>query len=105
VIPLRNVATGILADVIRRQPPSPARTAFAWEIAVGPALARTAAVSLTNGVLTIRARDARWAREIARAEPTILERMRHLLGAAAISGIKVDAPRSEHVSPRLDVPR
>ena len=51
MVPLQNFATGVLAEVIRRQPPSPARTTFAWTIAVGPALARSATATLTASVL------------------------------------------------------
>jgi predicted nucleic acid-binding Zn ribbon protein len=78
-----------MADVLRRQPPSPARTAFAWQLAVGPALARCTAVELQGGVLLVCARDARWAREIARAAETVLPRMQQLLGPAAVERIEV----------------
>jgi hypothetical protein len=89
VVPLQNFATGVMAEVVRRQPSSPARTAFAWQLAVGPALAKCTSVELHDRVLTVRARDARWAREIARAAVTVLPRMQHLLGAAAVERIDV----------------
>jgi len=89
MFPLQNFATGVVADVIRRQPASPARTTFAWTVAVGPALARSATVTLTGNVLTVRARDPRWAGEIERAADTILKRMQHLLGAASVQRIEV----------------
>ena len=92
MVPLQHFATGVLAEVIRRQPPSPARTAFAWQLAVGPALARSTTIQLSDGTLTVRARDARWSAEIARAADTILARMQHLLGKAAIARIQVDEP-------------
>ena len=90
MVPLQNFATGVLADIIRRQPPSPARTAFAWSVAVGPALARSTTVLLSSEVLTVRARDPRWAREIERAADTILARMQHLLGAANIARMVIE---------------
>ena len=89
MVPLQHFATGVIADVIRRQPPSPARTTFAWTVAVGPALARSATVTLTNDVLTVRARDPRWAAEIERATGTILKRMQHLLGRESVERIEV----------------
>jgi hypothetical protein len=89
MVPLQNFATGVLAEVIRRQPPSPARTDFAWSVAVGPALARSTTVLLSGEVLTVRARDPRWAREIERAADTILARMQHLLGANTVVRIAV----------------
>jgi len=89
MVPLQNFASGVVADIIRRQPPSAARTAFAWTITVGPALARSTTAALADGVLTVRARDARWAREVERAAGTILRRMQHLLGATSVVRMEV----------------
>jgi predicted nucleic acid-binding Zn ribbon protein len=89
MVPLQNFATGVVAEVIRRQPASPARTTFAWTVAVGPALARTATVTLNDNVLTVRARDPRWAEEIERAADTILKRMQHLLGPGSVIRIEI----------------
>jgi hypothetical protein len=89
MVPLQNFATGVIAEVIRRQPSSPGRTSLAWTIAVGPALARSATVSLTDQILYVRARDARWAKEIERLSPTILPRMQHLLGATSVVRIEI----------------
>jgi uncharacterized lipoprotein YmbA len=89
MVPLQNFATGVIAEVIRHQPASPGRTTFAWTVAVGPALARSATVTLKDDVLTVRARDPRWAAEIERAADTILKRMQRLLGAASVSRIEV----------------
>jgi len=89
MVPLQNFATGVLADVIRRQPPSPGRTSLAWTVAVGPALARSASVTLVEEVLYVRARDPRWAQEIERAAETILKRMQHLLGAGSVIRMEI----------------
>jgi hypothetical protein len=89
MIPLQNFASGVLADVIRRQPSSPARTTFAWQLAAGAALARSSAVVLQDGILTVRPKDQRWTRELERASPTILARLQHLLGPAAVRRIEV----------------
>ena len=91
VLPLQNVASGVLADIIRRQPASRERTTFAWTVAVGPALARAAAVSLDNTTLRVTPRDARWAREIERARPAILARLQALLGSDAVKDIHINA--------------
>jgi len=88
MVPLQTFATSVLAEVIRRQPASPARTTFAWQLAVGAALARSTTVELIDGVLTVRARDPRWAREIDRAADTILQRMQQLLGSSSIGRIR-----------------
>ena len=89
MVPLQNFATGVLAEVIRRQPPSPERTAFAWQVAVGPALARATTVNLHDGLLTGRPRDTRWTPEIRRGADTILQRLQLLLGATTVTRIEI----------------
>jgi predicted nucleic acid-binding Zn ribbon protein len=89
MIPIQHFSSGVLAEIVRRQAPSKARTAFAWQIAVGPAIARSTSVEAVDGVLHVHPRDARWGQEIRRAAPTILQRMRHLLGDQALRSIKV----------------
>jgi len=89
MVPLQTFATGVIAEVIRRQPASPGRTTFAWTVAVGPALARAATVTLAGDVLKVRVRDPRWATEIERAAETILKRMQHLLGRDSVRRIEV----------------
>jgi hypothetical protein len=89
MVPLQNFATGVLSDVIRRQPPSAARTSFAWTVAVGPAMARSATVALNGAVLTVRPRDPRWAKEIERARDTILARMQQLLGRESVVRVEI----------------
>jgi predicted nucleic acid-binding Zn ribbon protein len=89
--PLQSFAAGVLADVIRRQPASPARTAFAWTVAAGPAMARAATVEARDGVLFVTPKDPRWSREITRASDTLLHRVQELLGSDAVTAIKLCA--------------
>jgi uncharacterized lipoprotein YmbA len=89
VQPFQTFAPAVIAEIIRRQPASKERTAFAWSVAVGPALARATTVELRETTLVVIARDARWAREIERARETILARLRHLLGDSAVACIEV----------------
>ncbi len=91
MLPLQNFASGVLADIIRRQPASKERTTFAWTVAVGPALARTASVYQDGTTLRVTPRDARWARELERARPAILARMQALLGRDAVKDIYINA--------------
>jgi hypothetical protein len=93
LIQIQHFSSGVLAEMVRRQPPSAARNAFAWQIAVGPALARTTTIELTAGVLRVTARDAHWAKAVERAVDTILARMQHLLGAESVSTIEVHTDR------------
>ena len=93
MLPIQQFSSGVLAELIRRQPASKERTAFAWQIAVGPALARTATVEIVGDVLQVTARDANWGREVDRAAATILQRMQHMLGPEAVTAVKVIVPR------------
>jgi hypothetical protein len=89
MIPIQQFSSGVLAEIVRRQAPSPARTAFAWQMAVGGAMARTTTVDLVEGVLRVTARDAHWAQAVERSSETILARMRHLLGEESVRGLDV----------------
>ena len=91
MIPLQNFTAGVLAEIVRRQPPSKARTTFAWHVAAGPALARVTTVELENSVLRVRANDPRWLGEIERAREAVLQKMQHLLGSDEIKRIKTHA--------------
>jgi predicted nucleic acid-binding Zn ribbon protein len=87
--PIQRFSSGVVAEVIRRQPASRERTAFAWQLAVGPAIARSTTVDVVDGVLRVVARDAQWGREVRRAAGTILPRMQHLLGAQPVNTLEV----------------
>lgn len=78
--PLQTFASTVLAGIIRRQPASKGRTAFAWTVAVGPALAKVTSIELVDDVVVVAAQDSRWAREVERASPIVLERLQALLG-------------------------
>jgi predicted nucleic acid-binding Zn ribbon protein len=91
MLPVQTIATTVLAEVIRRQPSSPARTSFAWTVAVGPALARVTTVELRNRNMIVSARDVRWARELERARDTILPRLQMLLGRDTVKGLYINA--------------
>ena len=93
MLPIQHFASGVIAEIVRRQPASKERTAFAWQIAVGPAIARYTTVEVVERVLKVTSRDARWGREVSRASETILARMQHLLGAQAITSLKVVSDR------------
>lgn len=80
MFPIQNFSSEVLAELVRRQPASPARTSFAWQVAVGPALARTTTVELVEGVLHVRARDQRWLKEIRDLRQQVLLRVQHVLG-------------------------
>lgn len=91
MLPVQGIAASVVAEIIRRQPPSPAKTTFAWSVAVGPALARATTVELRNHNLIVMARDARWQRELERARDTILARVQLLLGKDLVKGLHINA--------------
>jgi predicted nucleic acid-binding Zn ribbon protein len=93
MISIHQFASGVIADLIRRQPASKERTAFAWQLAVGPALARVTTVELEGGVLTVRAADGRWVAEVMRARDVVLHKMQHVLGADQVTRLTTAASR------------
>jgi predicted nucleic acid-binding Zn ribbon protein len=88
MIPVQRFASGVIADIVRRQPASKARTEFAWQLAVGPAIARATVVNLDQGMLRVTAIDARWIQELKRSRDVILARLQDLLGADQITHIR-----------------
>ena len=86
---IHTFAGGVVAQIVRRQPPSPARTTFAWQLAVGPALARMTSVELEATTLRVRSADPRWLKEIDRAKGAILPKLQLLLGADAVTKLSI----------------
>lgn len=87
---IQTFAGGVLAQVVRRQPPSAARTSFAWQLAVGPALARVTSVEVEGTTLHVRSKDPRWLKEIDRAKAVILPKVQQLLGDEAVTKIRTE---------------
>ncbi len=92
MLPIQQLTPSVLGEIIRRQPPSEGRTRFAWQIAVGAALARATTVRLADGVLFVSASDARWITEIKGAREIVLRRVQHLLGADSVTRIRIESP-------------
>jgi len=87
MIPLQSFSSGVIAEIVRRQPASKERTNFAWQLAVGPALARATTVELPDGVLTVRAVDRRWIQEIDRAKVNVMLKLQNILGSDQVTRI------------------
>lgn len=81
-MPTRACVAETVAALLARQPWTPGKIAFAWQLAVGPALARVTIVEYDGGVVRVASRDRRWMREIERSRAMILDRLRSLLGTA-----------------------
>jgi hypothetical protein len=89
--PIRQSATRALQTLLAGQPTTPAKVAFAWRMAAGPALGRAGIPQWSEGgTLRVRARDAAWLREIRHARPVIAERLAQLLGPDVVRRIVVE---------------
>jgi hypothetical protein len=92
VIGVQGVMPGVLIELVRSQPTTPAKVEFAWRTSVGPAVARVSSATLgEHGVLTITVTDPHWRHEIQHALPTLRTRLERLLGDA-LTAITVAAP-------------
>jgi predicted nucleic acid-binding Zn ribbon protein len=89
MIPVQHFSTSVLAQIVRRQPPSQARTNFAWQLAVGQAVSRATTVELKDGVLSVRAVDRRWIHEIDPMRATVLDKLQQLLGKEQVRRIEL----------------
>lgn len=90
--PINTAAATTLKSILDRQPLSEAKVAFAWRIAAGATLA--AATSITwsdDGRLCVTARSEEWRRELVRARPLVLHRLRELIGPDGIKGLTINA--------------
>ncbi len=87
MLPIQTFSASVLAEIVRRQPSSPERTTFAWQLAVGSTLARVTSVEIEGTTLRVSAADRRWLEEIERARATILPKLQQLLGTDAITKI------------------
>lgn len=89
MVPITLAVPGALVELLRGSPLSDGKVGFAWGAAVGPAVQRVTAVKLERGVLLVEAKTAAWASEIRRSSPTILPRLKKLLGEDTVSRIEV----------------
>jgi len=105
MIPVHDSIPSVVAELLRNQPLSPAKIDFAWQAAVGPAMARATSVTLAEGgELTVVVSDRHWKREVAAAVPLIVPRLERLLGTGVVGKVVVKVagrearPRSAHNS-------
>ena len=78
----------VLADVIRKAPLTDEKVAFAWRLAVGPAIGKATAVRLaSNGTLYVKAEAPAWNDAIGKSLGLIRSRLAHYLGDTAVKNI------------------
>jgi predicted nucleic acid-binding Zn ribbon protein len=88
---LNNAAGDVLRRLLASQPTTPAKVAFAWRMAAGDALGRAGDPCWReDGVLVVRASSDAWRREIRRATPMLLARVRELVGVDVVRKIVIE---------------
>jgi predicted nucleic acid-binding Zn ribbon protein len=87
--PLAHAVPGAVASLLRDAPLSDGKVAFAWKVAVGPAMERATAIKLDGTVLIVDVPNVQWAREIRRSSGVILSRLGTLLGRDTVTEIRV----------------
>jgi predicted nucleic acid-binding Zn ribbon protein len=87
--PLSQAVPGAVANLLREAPLSDGKVAFAWKVAVGPAMERATAIKLDGTVLIVDVPNVQWAREIRRSSGVILSRLGALLGRDTVTELKV----------------
>lgn len=89
MIPVRQVVPEVVATILRKAPLTPEKVAFAWRSVVGPAIDHATAVTWSDGVLRVQAKDVAWQREVERSAALIRSRLDHLLGERVVRHIDV----------------
>lgn len=89
-------AARVLRAALDTQPLTDAKVSFAWHVAAGPVLAKSASLtSFSGGTLCVCARTVVWRREVERARPVIVERLKQILGPDVIRWIVVSCEERE----------
>ena len=78
----------VLADVIRKAPLTDEKVAFAWRMAVGPALDKATSARLgSDGTLHVTAESNAWIDAVYASIGLIRSRLAHLLGEDSVKRI------------------
>jgi Dna[CI] antecedent, DciA len=95
---VNEIVPAAIVDLLRGAPLSPGKVAFAWRVAVGPALERATSVTRQGPVLIVAVDSREWARELHRSSKMILARLERVLGEGVIASLDVRVGRraAEH---------
>lgn len=89
MIKANQVLPGVVAEVVRKAPLTDAKVAFAWRLAVGPALDKATRVRLADdGTLYVTAESKAWLDSIRASVGMIRSRLAHYLGEDAVKRIE-----------------
>ncbi len=79
----------VVAEVIRKAPLTPEKVAFAWRLAVGPAIDKSTTVRLAdNGTLYVRAETPAWLAAVRKSTSLIQIRLADLLGEDTVKRLE-----------------
>ena len=88
MIKVNQVMPAVVAEVIRKAPLTDEKVAFAWRLAVGPAVGNATTVRLgSNGTLYVKADAPAWNDAIGKSLGMIRSRLAHYLGESAVTRI------------------
>jgi len=88
VIKANQVMPAVVGDVIRKAPLTDEKVAFAWRLAVGPAIAKATTVRLgSDGTLYLTAGSKAWVDSVRDSIGIIRSRLAHFLGDDAVKRI------------------
>ena len=91
VIKANQVMPQVVAEVIRKAPLTDEKVAFAWRLAVGPAVDKSTQVRLAeDGTLYVRAESQAWIDSIRASIGLIRSRLAHFLGDNAVKRISYE---------------
>jgi predicted nucleic acid-binding Zn ribbon protein len=90
VEPLTAIVPSAVRTILQKGPMSPGKLRLAWRVAVGAAIDRATTVNLLdNGTVEVTAEDLAWRREVKRSQAMILSRLQDLVGANAVTKLKI----------------
>ncbi|MEP6782501.1 MAG: DUF721 domain-containing protein [Acidobacteriota bacterium] len=91
MIKANQILPRVVAEVVRKAPMTDAKVAFAWRLAVGPALAKATKVRLaTDGTLYVAAESKAWLDSVRASVGLIRSRLAHYLGDDAVKRISYE---------------
>lgn len=89
VIKANQVMPGVVAEVVRKAPLTDAKVAFAWRLAVGPAVGKATSVRLaSDGTLYVTADSSAWTDSLRSSVGMIRSRLAHYLGEDTVKRIQ-----------------
>jgi predicted nucleic acid-binding Zn ribbon protein len=87
---LNTAEAQVLRAILDQQPLTEAKIRFAWRLSAGPTLAASTSVSWSEDRrLRVAVKSDEWRRELLRARPLILERLRELVGKDAVKTMHI----------------